>query len=125
MAQDIPGRWKPGQSGNPSGKASKAKILTDALRCELVQNPARVRAIANKVIELAEAGDLDAARLIFDRLEGKPNQSIEITADVRHSSIEEVDARIAELSLRLRTPLLDLSAEDADDGTPRLRTTPH
>jgi hypothetical protein len=37
----------------------------------------RLRALAEKLISLAEAGDLGAIREIADRLEGKPRQSME------------------------------------------------
>jgi hypothetical protein len=37
----------------------------------------RLRALAEKLISLAEAGDLGAILEIADRLEGKPRQSME------------------------------------------------
>jgi len=45
-------------------------------------NPHRLRAIAEKLIEKAEQGDLQAIREIADRLDGKATQAIE-HSDVR------------------------------------------
>lgn len=112
-------RFQPGQSGNPTGK-SKLKPLTDRLRMILAQNPHRAEKIAEALITEAEGGNLQAAAMIFDRLEGKPTQSLEITDARQVTEIAEIDRRIAELSNRLNlAPLIDVTAEDADvvDGT--------
>lgn len=92
--------WKPGASGNPSGK-SKMKLLSDDLRRLLTQNPARIRRVTEKLVEMAEEGDLTAIQMVFDRLEGKPHQSIEIDQTVTQASAAEVDRRIIELQRRL------------------------
>lgn len=102
--------WVPGRSGNPSGK-SKTKLLTDALRIELIQNPNQARKIAKVIIEKAEEGDLAAANIIFDRLEGKPTQAIEIDQTVTNMPREEIDRRIQELTARLGM-VIDVQAEE-------------
>ena len=67
-------RWKPGQSGNPSGRPKKLHI-TDALRTELEREGsdglANDAAIARKLVEMAREGHLQAIREIADRTEGK------------------------------------------------------
>lgn len=115
-------RFKAGSSGNPTGK-SKTKLLTDALRAELVQNPQQARNIARKIIGLAEEGDLHAASLIMDRIEGRPSQQIDISTTVQQLPPAEIDRRIAELAARLSVsvpPMIDSGAEDLvpdDDDT--------
>lgn len=73
-------RWKPGQSGNPSGRPKKLHI-TDAIRAELERKgPDGVpndEAIARALVEMARAGNMDAIREIADRTEGKARQRIE------------------------------------------------
>ncbi len=73
-------RWKPGQSGNLSGRPKKLHI-TDALRAELdMEGPdgvANDAAIARKLVEMARDGNLEAIREIADRTEGKARQRIE------------------------------------------------
>ena len=117
------GKFTPGSSGNPSGK-SKTAWLSQALRLELAQEPARARRIAKKILDLAEAGDLAAANIVFDRTEGKPTQQIDVTTTTYNASPEEVDQRITELANRLKMsavlPLLELTASEVeDDDAPR------
>lgn len=72
--------FKKGQSGNPGGRP-KVKPFRDALRIELAargEDSKSLRAIASKIIDAAEEGDLHAAREIADRLDGKPAQEAEV-----------------------------------------------
>ena len=57
----------------------------------------KLRQIASKVISLAEDGDLDAVKLIWDRLEGRPMQQVDITATVEQIPPKERLQRILEL----------------------------
>ena len=74
-----------GQSGNQN--AAKPKVLTDAIRRQLVQNPETVNGIVAILLEKALAGDMSAIKELFDRLEGKPVQSVEqetnLTGDMK------------------------------------------
>lgn len=71
--------WKPGQSGNPSGRPKKP--LTERLISKLVREDS---AEADRIIEslIASASDKDspwsvrAASEIFDRVEGKVPQAL-------------------------------------------------
>lgn len=114
------GKFVKGKSGNPSGKGAM-RLLSDQLRMELVQHPEKARAIARKLIEQAMEGDLQAATLLFNRLEGTPTQTIDVTTTMRSSDPAEVDARIMELANRLKLsaaiPLL--TSEVDDDEAPR------
>jgi Family of unknown function (DUF5681) len=73
-------RWKPGQSGNRSGRPKKLPI-TDVLREELehigADGVAHDVAIARKLVEMARQGDLGAIREIADRTEGKARHRVE------------------------------------------------
>ena len=69
-----------GQSGNQN--AAKPKLLTDAIRRQLVQNPETVNGIVAILFEKALAGDLSAIKELFDRLEGRPVQAIEQDTNV-------------------------------------------
>jgi ribosomal protein L17 len=55
----------------------KKRRFADALeRALLSEDGTKLRTLAEKLISLAEAGDLAAIREIADRLEGKPSQSM-------------------------------------------------
>lgn len=65
--------------GAPKGNTNAAKrrrLLGDALKRELAQNPERVTTIAQKVLSLAEAGEQWATELAFERVDGKMPQAI-------------------------------------------------
>lgn len=64
--------WKPGQSGNPNGRPPKGEALTDILREKVDKD-----AIAEKLIQMAmEKGDIVALRYIYDRIDGKPIETV-------------------------------------------------
>jgi hypothetical protein len=59
------GRFKPGQSGNPSGKPRGAKDKRTELRALLKPH---AEALVQKVVEMALQGDKAALRLCLERL---------------------------------------------------------
>ncbi|MBM0206911.1 hypothetical protein JNW90_30830 [Micromonospora sp. STR1s_5] len=60
------GQFKPGQSGNPSGRTPGARSRTTRALDELLDSEAD--AITRKAIELAKGGDGPALRLVLDRI---------------------------------------------------------
>ena len=56
--------WKPGQSGNPAGKPSGSGEL-QKLRAAIGEH---VPEIINQVVSAARGGDIQAARLILERV---------------------------------------------------------
>lgn len=78
-----PYQWKKGQSGNPGGRP-KCKTLSDAYRHKLeepVPNDSEGRTWAELIavaqVRDAVRGNVQAAREIADRTEGRPRQAIE------------------------------------------------
>jgi hypothetical protein len=65
--QRGPGRpFKPGVSGNPSGRPRGSRNKTTVLVEKLLADDAE--AVARSVIDAARAGDMTAARIVLDRL---------------------------------------------------------
>lgn len=65
--------------GAPAGNknATKNKPFADAIRKAIAQgDPERLERIAKKLLDLAEAGDLQAVKELADRTDGKPKQTI-------------------------------------------------
>lgn len=80
-------RWKPGHSGNPSGRPKGSGRLSKALAALMLeQYPGDERGrtyaefIAEKLATAAAAGDIAAIRELADRTEGKATQRIENVA---------------------------------------------
>lgn len=61
--KERPGRWKPGESGNPAGKP-KGSGEVAKLRAAIAD---KVPAILDSLLERALAGDVGAARLLLER----------------------------------------------------------
>ncbi len=59
--------FRPGQSGNPSGKRKGSVSLAAALARSLTKKDAQ--AICRKLISLGKRGDVPALKLLFDRLD--------------------------------------------------------
>ena len=78
-------RFPPGRSGNPKGRPSK-KPLTIELR-RLLQEPSdgsqhtNAHMVAWEMIQRAKAGDVPAARLIWEYIEGKPLQPLQFVRE--------------------------------------------
>jgi Family of unknown function (DUF5681) len=93
-----PFRWKKGQSGNPGGRP-KSKTLSNAYRNKLeeaVPNDPEGRTWAEFIAEAqvrdAVRGNVQAAREIADRTEGRPRQSIEFENTTLQHAFDRLSA---------------------------------
>ena len=75
--------FQPGQSGNPEGaRIHKQKRFFNALDRAIEQDDAkRLRNAAEKLLDLAEAGESWALQMLADRLDGKPAQQVQLSGD--------------------------------------------
>lgn len=75
-------RWKKGVSGNPVGKRKGTVSLAAALQRLLTKEPEKLEAVARTLVDSAIAGDVSAARLLFERLDGhKPTGFFSLHVD--------------------------------------------
>lgn len=108
--------WKKGESGYTGGKKPH-KALTHALIMRVTDDPKQAHRVARKLWMMAEDGDINAAKLIFERLEGKADQnlSIEHSGSVEHNhnlTTEERRERVKELMAKtlIATDVVDVEA---------------
>ena len=74
--------FAPGQSGNPNGAPLKSKRFHTALDRAIEQDDAkRLRAAAEKLLDLAAQGEPWATQMLADRLDGKPAQAVTLSGD--------------------------------------------
>jgi len=80
-----PNGFQPGQSGNPAGRP-KSITLSEAIRLQLAQTFGEDRTYAEEIALVlcvaAIKGNVNAAREIADRTEGKPKQAIDVDMNV-------------------------------------------
>lgn len=70
--------------GAPIGNqnAAKSRVFSDALRRAIAQDDGqRIRDAAEKMLDLAAAGEQWAVKEVFDRLEGKAAQALMLTGE--------------------------------------------
>lgn len=95
--------FQPGQSGNPDGGARIKRFIAAIERAIAQDSGDRLRAAAEKLLDLAAAGESWALRELADRLDGKASQVVEAKIDNtgtvthEHRSVSEIDGRIADL----------------------------
>ena len=96
-------QFKPGQSGNPAGRPDGSKNLSTILR-DMLEEEIDVKVddtgrkerrkfselIIRKLIKRASDGDPRAIKEIFDRIEGRAKQSVDVTTDGKPLN-DEVD----------------------------------
>jgi len=75
--------------GNQNG-VKETRLITNALRRAVVQNPEKLRTACEKVVEDAANGNLASFNAMADRLDGKPPQSTTFDGHITHQDITEV-----------------------------------
>lgn len=74
--------------GRPKG-STKPKIMADALMLALSREAEnedgptkKLNIIANQLVELAMSGDIPAIKEVFDRIDGKAHQSVDLDGNL-------------------------------------------
>ena len=68
--RDENGRYQPGHAGGP-GRPKKGHSLTDALEAKIDKEE-----LATMLIDKAKSGDITAMKYVYDRIEGKPTETV-------------------------------------------------
>ena len=71
--------WKPGESGNLDGPRKLKRFQATLDRALAADDSRRLRACAEKVLDLAAEGEQWAVLLLRDTLDGKPAQQVVAT----------------------------------------------
>lgn len=86
-----PSHWRPGQSGNPKGRPLKGHSITDAFKQMLDSQPEEKQKLVQAILKHALEGDMTAAKLIWNYMDGMPLQKIEGDFDLDHD-VKDPDA---------------------------------
>lgn len=83
--------------GNQNGRKEN-RLWSETIKRAVAQNDAlKLRAAADKLVDLAVAGDVSALRELGDRLDGKPKQQIEASGPdggAIHVSVTSDEAKV-------------------------------
>jgi hypothetical protein len=76
------GGFQPGQSGNPKGRPRKGRSLSDILTAAIRAKgddgiPVRLK-LMQKLIDMGLGADLDAIKVIFERVDGKVPDALNV-----------------------------------------------
>ena len=115
--------WKPGQSGNLKGRPKAKYVFSDCLRAiaqQKVKGKAKrqglthMQSMALTAFERAEAGNIEAIKLVVERTEGKVPDSLQLTGNMGHIDINKLleavrddPERARALANTLRTSITD------------------
>lgn len=100
--------WKKGESGNPNGRPRRT-IVTDCIVRELLSaaedgDGDKARSLAKSLVSRALNGDMRAAEICLDRVEGKPDQTIHVRRTARELADDELNNIAAGSSNRAAEP---------------------
>lgn len=95
----------PFAKGNKLGQANtKTRVIEEAIRRAVAADDGkRIRAGVEKLLDQFGQGELAAINAVADRLDGRPNQQVEmnITKEARDYSLDELLERVAEVRGRI------------------------
>jgi len=78
---------------NRRGRPQKGAALTDLLNSkldELKDGKLKRELIADKLLELALTGDFNALRYLYDRVDGRPKESVELSGGAIDAKLREI-----------------------------------
>lgn len=120
-------------AGAPKGNrnaARKHRILTDALRRELLQYEAdgckpgeAASLVARNLIKKALGGDKDSISELYDRVDGKPAQTVDMNINDERPNRDSILSSLAELHARLAGRSDGRGTEPATGSVPPSDTT--
>jgi hypothetical protein len=77
------------RKGRPAKGAALTEILSDKLDA-VKDGKTRREIVAERLIELAENGDIAALKYVFDRTDGKPKESVELSGGAVDQKLREI-----------------------------------
>ena len=94
--RDDKGRFKPGASGNPRGRLPRPVEDRVVQRLAARLNNGDYDRILDAVVNRAQRGDIQAARLLLEYAVGKPLQRVDMTADIGLvvGGVDQIMARV-------------------------------
>ena len=84
-------QFKPGNNANPNGRRSAAKDILNKLLDTSADRKTRREQLMNKLILMAERGNLNAIKEVMDRTEGRSVERIDQTIKQEPIQVFKID----------------------------------
>ncbi len=85
LGNSVGAQFQPGTSGNPNGRPKDSTSITAEAKRLLAKpgqgNRLNATLVAEKLLSLALAGNVEALRYLGDRTDGKPAQAVTLSLD--------------------------------------------
>jgi len=69
-------QWKKGQTGNPNGRRGAARDILNKILDSEVDDKTKREMLLNKLVNMANRGNLAAIKEVLDRTEGKSTEYV-------------------------------------------------
>lgn len=77
-----PYQWKPGESGNPSGRPKESVSLVTKLRQYLTTHPTEANQVIESMVKQGKLGNMIATKEMLDRIDGKVAETHRIEGEL-------------------------------------------
>lgn len=93
VANQAP-KWEPGQSGNPRGRPRNDRLMTQLLGAKLEElnvrtHKKRIEQCIETLVNKANRGNMEAIKLVFAYMDGRPVQPTTLDANINAGTPEE------------------------------------
>ena len=103
-------------AGNRNSGRRKEKLAFEALSMEIAADPKKMRKIARKLLDEAESGNMVAIKEVFDRLDGKPAQTVDMNVDDKRTAADWTRDELVSFLSHQRDSGGGVAKEDGRDG---------
>lgn len=105
-------------AGNKNSGKRMEKKAFEALSMEVARDPKRLRRIANVLLNKAEEGDMPAIKEVFDRLDGKPAQTVDMNVEDKRTAADWTREELVNFLANAADGSTRAAEADGGDGKP-------
>lgn len=122
--------FKPGEVHNPNGRPKKGYSITETVRAMLTERPEIKQALATKIMDAALKGDVTAQKLLWNYMDGMPEQKTELSVAEKPTPIlpltdskQELEAGVSENPdfIQNQESPIDVSNDDRSEEDTELK----
>lgn len=74
------GTFAPGNNANPNGRPPKGHSITETIKAMMDEKPEIKKALGQKILQMALAGDITAIKTLWNYIDGMPMLGLDVTS---------------------------------------------